>query len=105
GLLGGIGLELERPVQEREGLVDLVASDSERSRPPRPFHRLRAQALSLVLPAGPGQVDVLGSDSLRVVVREQRGMLVVTLAARLEPAGKRSVESGPPGLGQAAVRD
>src|SRR5207253_11044036 len=62
-----------------------------------------AQHRNLVLPPGPGEVDVFAAHRLRVVVGKERRMLVVALAAPLEPARERGVQLRPPCLRQARV--
>ena len=105
GLAGGIGLELERPVEQGDRLVDLVAAESQRRRPPSPRHCLSAPPGQLLVPAGPGKVGVFGPDGLEIVVGEECGVLVVPLGIALEPAGEGCVQMRSLRLRQARVGD
>ena len=49
-----VALQLERRVEQRQALVDLVAAHSQLSRPPEPRQGLGAQPLRFVLASGPG---------------------------------------------------
>ena len=103
GLLPRIALEAERPAEQGQALVDLVAADGQLRRPPRPRDGLGAQALGLPFPAGPGQIKDFRKDSLGVVVRQQRRVLVLALAVPLEPR-RRSRRAAAPASPSAGSR-
>ena len=98
-------LELERALQHRERLVELVAADRELGGPAEPGDRLRAKPLQLGVLAGPGQVGVLGSRRLGVVVREQGGVLAAAVSDPLEPGREGGMQARAPRLRDARVRD
>jgi hypothetical protein len=105
GLSGGLGLELERPLEQGNGFVDLVARERQPRRLPSPRHGVLAQFCKLRVAAGPCEVRVVGPGGFEVVVREQCCMLVVPLCAALEPGGEGSVEWRSLRLGHAGVGD
>ena len=105
GLAGGIGLELERLVEQDNRLVDLVACESQRRCAPSPGHRLSAPLGQLLVPAGPREVGVFRADGLQIVVGEQCCVLVVPLGTLLEPAGEGRVQLRSLRLWQARVGD
>lgn len=74
-------LELERPAQERERLVELVAADGQLRRTLQPHACPLAQARVLRVRARPGEVGVLGSHGFGVVVGEKGRVLVAPLAS------------------------
>jgi len=69
------------------------------------MERLPAQRRNLLVRTGPGEVDVLGTHGLRVVVGQQRGVLVLGAAAPLEPLGEAGVEPGAARLRKTLVGD
>src|SRR5262249_5984476 len=104
-LLDRIGLQTDGPMEEREAFVYLVAADRQLGRARGPLARLHAQLLGFGFVTRPGEVDVLGTDRLGVVVREESGVLVAALTAPLEPAREGGVKLRTSRLGQARVRD
>ena len=66
---------------------------------------LGSEPLGLFRIVRPREIRVLGTNRLRVVVREQRGKIVAVLAEALEPGCERGVEPGAACLRQACVRD
>ena len=82
--------ELERALQVGDALVEVVAPDRELGGAPEPADRAYAQPLELVRLVRPGEVGVLGTGGLRVVVGEQGRVLVAAAARTLEPRGERA---------------
>jgi len=70
-LPGRIRLQVRRPPQEGDSVIDLVAAHGERGGSPRPDDGAGAQSLDLVVLAGPGDVEVLRAHSQGVVVCQQ----------------------------------
>ena len=83
-----IGLEPERLVKQGQPVVDLVAADGQVCGSPRPGDRPGTQPLDVLLAARPGKIEVIRADRLRIVVREQRRVLVAPLSPAFEPAAK-----------------
>ena len=96
-----LGPQLERAVQHRERVLELVPADRELGSPAEPVDGLRAQPLQLGVVARPGQVGVLGPCGLGVVVCEQSRVLVAAVA-RPAPARRRTRRGG--GRGAASGR-
>ena len=105
GLLSRAAFEAQGPMEQGQALVDLVAADSQLRGPPRPPDCLAAQALGLLFPAGPGQVEVFRADGLGVMVRQQRRVLVLASPVPLEPLREAGVQRSPLRPEEARVGD
>ena len=92
-------------MEVEQALVDVIPSHRQVSRAPQPEDRLSAQVLELCRIICPGKVGVLGPCRFRVVVGQQRRVLVATPAEALEPGSEGRVEPRPPRLRDARVRD
>ena len=84
----------QRVVEQRDRVVQLIASDRELGSALEPEERLLPQASRLCFLSWPGEVDVFGKDRVCVVVAEQSGE-VVTVSEPLEPVGKGRVKPSP----------
>jgi hypothetical protein len=91
-------------VEQRKRLLDLVPADRELGRPTQPHPGSLAQPVELLL-ITPGEVCILRSDRLRVVMSEQRCVLVPTLSRSREPVREARMENGPPRTRKAAICD
>ncbi len=98
-------IELERAAEECERLLDVVAAVGEVGRRGGADDGLRAERARRVGFAGPGEVGILGSSGLGVVVREHRRDSR-RLRAVARPRRERGVETGAFRAGrEASVRD
>ena len=86
-------LQRDRALEEAHGVPHLVPADGERRGLPQPDNCSFTKADDLAVRIRPGQVDVLGPHGLRVVMGEQRGVLVPALAHALEPAREPRVQA------------
>ena len=98
-------LEARGPLEQRHGVVQLVASDRQLGRTAQPDDRALRELAQPRLVVRPREVGVLGADGLCVVVRQERRVLVASTAGSLEPPGEARVKAGAPGLREAAVGD
>ena len=102
GLLAWIRIQRHDATEERQPLVDLVATHRHFGCPTSPAHSRSPEPLHLKLLAGPCQVLVLRSNRLEIVVRGT-GELISSLGSRFEPSCEARMHSRSPGLGQAAI--
>jgi len=102
---GGVGLERDCPFQQRNCIAHLVASCREAGRTPEPGDRARPQPDEFFRFTRPGEILVLRSDRLGVVVREFGRMVVSSLARFLEPGGICGMEPRASRGHQASIRD
>src|SRR4029077_10274306 len=70
-----------------------------------PGNRSAPEPRQLGLFTRPGEIGVVGTDSRRIMVSEQRGVIVASFADALEPRGEQRMHPRSPRLGQARVRD
>src|SRR5439155_9357575 len=73
--------------------------------PLEPKKGLAAQALEFLLLSIPGEIRVLRSNRLRVVVGEQRGKVIATWLSALEPRSESGVHARAPCSGKARIRN
>ena len=104
-LVGLVRLEGESAVEQREAVVDLETSDRGFGCAPEPHERGRQQLFKLHLFPRPHQIGVVRSDSLGVVVRKERCVLVPPFSGPFDPSRERGVQPRPFRFRQARVRD
>ena len=97
--------ELDRPREEFDRLVHLVPTPRELAGTAKPVHGPCTQPLELGGIVDPDEIDILGLDCLGVVVREERGVLVLAQVTGFQPVGEHRVEPAAPGLRNAGVGD
>jgi hypothetical protein len=83
-----VGLQRERPLQQRECVLELVAPDRELGGPLEPEEGLPTQALEFFFLSRPGEIRVLSSDRLCVVVGEQRRKVVAACIGARRARGR-----------------
>ncbi len=98
-------LELDRALEQGDGILDLVAADGQLGCAAKPGDGALAQVSELLVGPGPGEVDVFRSHRLRVVVGQQSRMLVSTLPRPLEPGREPRMEVGALRGRQASIGD
>ncbi len=96
-------LEGQRPLEELHSLVDGVSRDGELGGPDRPVPGLSAEGGEALRLARPGEIDVLRSDRLGVVMGERGRVLVAPVAVMLDALRIGGVEPGPPRRRQAVI--
>jgi hypothetical protein len=98
-------LEIECPLEQRDGIPELIATEGEFRGTTKPLERLLLQSLAFGLLAAPGEVGVLGAHSFGVVVGEQGSAFVPPVSGLLEPGREARVQPCALRLGEARVGD
>jgi hypothetical protein len=98
-------LELDRPFEQRDAVLQLVARDRQLAGTLQPVNGSAAQAFGRFGVARPGEIRLLRARRLRVVMREQCRVLVSTAAGPLEPVREACMERGASGLRERPVRN
>ncbi len=91
GLTTRVSGELGSTREELDGLLDLVSAASELTGPAQPGDSFVTKPSEVARFPGPGEIRILRANRLGVVVREERGVLVLCPVRRREPVRERSV--------------
>ena len=97
--------DVESAVEEGQTLVDLKAADGELGGAAKPRQRAFSQLYQLLLASDPHQISLIRPNGLRIVMRQERRVLIAPLTHALKPARKCAVQPRPPRPGQAGVRN
>ena len=98
-------LELDRPMEQGQRLLDVVPTHRQGRGPAQPDAGSLLDAAELRILGPPGQVHVLRPDGLGVMMGEERRVLVASVPGQLEPRAEARMKPRPSRLRQAPVGD